>query len=45
LVIFALFSVPEFNLELIGTRLRIRYAANKKGQFDRKKARFEKTFS
>ena len=45
LVIFALFSVPEFNLELIGTRLRIRYAANKKGKFDRKKARFEKIFS
>ncbi len=49
LALFALFSVPEFNLELIGTKLKISYYSSKKrfatkSEVDRRKDKFESGF-
>lgn len=49
LALFALFSVPEFNLELIGTKLKISYYSSRKrfetkSKVDRKKDKFEQGF-
>jgi len=45
LALFALFSLPEFNLELIGTKLKISYYSSKrKTKVDKKKDKFERGF-
>jgi hypothetical protein len=42
LALLALFSLPEFNLELIGTKLKIKFAASSKKKFESQREKFEK---
>jgi hypothetical protein len=42
LALIALFSLPEFNLELIGTKLKIKFAASSKKKFESQREKFEK---
>lgn len=41
LALLALFSLPEFNLELLGNKLKIKFAMNNKAKIENEKAKFE----